>query len=124
MLNSRMKDVFDIWFLARTFQFDGRVVSDAVPATFGRRRTQLDSDSLANFLAELSESKRIQWRAFLRKSNLAAPHDFAVVNSAIREFLLCPMGAAGSANEAPVFVVTGRPLVVQFDRNHIRRNLS
>jgi hypothetical protein len=36
MLNSRMKDFFDIWFLARTFQFDGRALSDAVRATFGR----------------------------------------------------------------------------------------
>lgn len=111
MLNSRMKDFFDIWFLARTFQFDGQALSAAVRATFGRRRTQLDSDSLANLLAELSDdaSKRTQWRAFLRKSNLAAPDDFTLVNGAIREFLLWPMDAAGSANEAPVSWLPGGP---------------
>jgi hypothetical protein len=111
MLNSRMKDFFDIWLLARTFQFDGRALSDAVRATFGRRRTQLDSDSLANLLVELSgdASKRTQWRAFLRKSNLAAPDNFAVVNDAIREFLLWPLGAAGSANEAPPSWLPGGP---------------
>jgi hypothetical protein len=77
----------------------------------GGRRTQLDSDSLPNLLIELSGdgSKRTQWRAFLRKSNLAAPDDFAVVNGAIREFLLWPLGAAGSANEAPASWLPGGP---------------
>jgi hypothetical protein len=111
MLNSRMKDFFDIWFLARTFQFEGRALSDAVRATFGRRRTQLDSDSLASLLAELADetSKRTQWRAFLRKSSLAAPDDFAVVNGVIREFLLWPMDAADSAREAPASWLPGGP---------------
>jgi hypothetical protein len=35
MLNSRMKDFFDIWFLARIFQFDGRALSNAMRATLG-----------------------------------------------------------------------------------------
>jgi hypothetical protein len=111
MLNSRMKDFFDIWFLARTFQFEGRALSDAVRATFGRRGTQLDSDGLASLLAELADetSKRTQWRAFLRKSSLAAPDDFAVVNGVIREFLLWPMDAADSAREAPASWLPGGP---------------
>ena len=69
MLNSRMKDFYDIWFLAQMFQFDGQALSAAVRATFRRRRTQLDSDSLANLLAELSEdaSKRIQWAGVSKK---------------------------------------------------------
>jgi len=88
-----------------------RALSDAVRATFGRRRTQLDSDSLASLLAELADetSKRTQWRAFLRKSSLAAPDDFAVVNGVIREFLLWPMDAADSAREAPASWLPGGP---------------
>ena len=92
MLNSRMKDFYDIWFLARTFPFDLRILSAALQATFDRRKTELDPDGLQTLLADLSGdgAKRIQWRAFLRKSSLAAPDDFAIVNDAIREFLMAP----------------------------------
>lgn len=38
-------------------------------------------------------AKRTQWRAFLRKSSLAAPDDFAIVNDTIQEFLMAPASA-------------------------------
>lgn len=41
MLNSRMKDFYDIWFLARTFPFDLRILGAAIQATFNRRKTEL-----------------------------------------------------------------------------------
>lgn len=64
MLNSRMKDFFDIWFLARTFHFDAQSLSDALRATFDRRATRLDSGAFARLLANLSKdaSKQMQWR--------------------------------------------------------------
>ena len=37
--NSRMKDFFDVWFLAQTFAFDGTVLNAAIRATFERRDT-------------------------------------------------------------------------------------
>ena len=37
ILNSRMKDFFDVWVLARTFKFDGAVLAKALNATFTRR---------------------------------------------------------------------------------------
>lgn len=43
MLNSRMKDFFDLWAISLTFPFDGVVLSDAMRATFragGRRCCQ------------------------------------------------------------------------------------
>jgi hypothetical protein len=95
MLNSRMKDFYDIWFLARTFSFDLRILSAALHVTFDRRKTRLDPDGLLTLLVELSDddAKRTQWRAFLRKSNLEAPDDFAIVNDAIRGFLITPASA-------------------------------
>ena len=44
MLNSRMKDYFDLWVLARYMDFDGAVLSQAVSATFDRRRTAIPKD--------------------------------------------------------------------------------
>jgi hypothetical protein len=96
MVNSRMKDFYDIWFLARTFPFQVEALGAALRATFQRRKTRLDPDDLKVLLAELSGdvTKRTQWRAFLGKSRLTAPDDFALINDAIREFVLCPAGAA------------------------------
>lgn len=39
--NTRMKDFYDVVYLARHFGFDGRVLADALKATFARRRTPL-----------------------------------------------------------------------------------
>jgi predicted nucleotidyltransferase component of viral defense system len=99
MLNSRMKDFYDIWFLARTFSFDLGILSAALQATFDRRKTALEPHRLQTLLAELSVdgAKRTQWRAFLRKSSLTAPDDFAIVSDAIREFLMVPVGRVREA---------------------------
>jgi predicted nucleotidyltransferase component of viral defense system len=95
MLNSRMKDFYDIWFLAHTFSFDLRILSTALRATFDRRKTALEPHRLQTLLAELSgdSAKRTQWHAFLRKSSLAAPDHFAIVNDTIQEFLMAPASA-------------------------------
>ncbi len=53
MLNSRMKDFFDVWFLAKTFPFDPGKLSQAVAATFSRRGTQWDIAKLEELLATL-----------------------------------------------------------------------
>ena len=99
MLNSRMKDFYDIWFLARTFPFDLKILSAALQATFDRRKTVLEPHRLQTLLAELSGdgAKRTQWRAFLRKSSLSAPDDFSVISGAIQEFLIVPVGGGREA---------------------------
>jgi predicted nucleotidyltransferase component of viral defense system len=70
--NSRMKDFYDLWFLAHTFAFDGDVLSGAVEATFRRRGTALPVTlpiALHDDFSE-DESKLVQWRAFVRKSDI------------------------------------------------------
>jgi hypothetical protein len=37
--NSRMQDFYDLWVLARQFEFEGQLLSQAIRATFARRRT-------------------------------------------------------------------------------------
>jgi predicted nucleotidyltransferase component of viral defense system len=103
MLNSRMKDFYDIWFLSRTFSFDLKTLGGALQATFDRRKTELNPGGLQTLLADLSGdgAKRVQWRAFLRKSSLAAPDDFAIVNDAIRAFLIAPVADGNLAGTWP-----------------------
>src|SRR6202048_730900 len=39
--NSRMKDFYDIWVLARSFESKGDALARAIAATFARRKTEL-----------------------------------------------------------------------------------
>jgi len=43
IVNSRMKDFYDIWVLSRQFDFDGHVLAMAIRKTFENRRTDIPS---------------------------------------------------------------------------------
>ena len=68
-LNSRMKDFYDIWLLARKRNFYGPTLSKAIQATFKNRNNDLVSNPLAlqASFADLP-GKADLWRAFLLKS--------------------------------------------------------
>ncbi|HEU0138642.1 MAG TPA: nucleotidyl transferase AbiEii/AbiGii toxin family protein [Bryobacteraceae bacterium] len=111
MLNSRMKDFFDIWFLARTFSFESSALADAIRITFERRGTQLDPRGFDALTAELSvdTSKLIQWQAFLNKGNLVAPESFAGVIGAILGFVSFPLHASIAETRRPASWPPGGP---------------
>lgn len=77
-LNSRMKDFYDLWLLARQFDFDGSVLAKSIASTFRNRKTVIDVSPIAltaSFAA--AEKTRKQWAAFLRKGLAsAAPQTF------------------------------------------------
>ena len=97
MLNSRMKDFFDLWVLAKHSDFDGSVLSQAVAATFERRSTALPEGipiGLSDgFINDVQKAK--QWLAFLRK-NALEPMLLETVIGDLRDFLL-PVLASVSA---------------------------
>ncbi len=41
VLNSRMKDFFDLWLVARLFDFDAKTLTTAIQKTFTRRETEI-----------------------------------------------------------------------------------
>src|SRR5207237_10813671 len=43
MLNSRMKDYFDLWALSRLYSFEGPILVSAIKATFERRNMIIES---------------------------------------------------------------------------------
>ena len=69
MLNSRMKDFFDLWILAKHSDFDGSLLTQAVAATFERRRTVFPEGAPMGLSDEFINDgqKEKQWLAFLRK---------------------------------------------------------
>ena len=104
MLNSRMKDYFDLWILAKHSDFDGQILSRAVTATFGRRRTAVPirvpiglSDEFIN-----DTQKDKQWQGFLRK-NALDPISLATVVVDLRDFLMPVLAAisAGGSHDYP-----------------------
>lgn len=88
--NSRMKDFFDILFLAQHFEFDGKTLHRAIHATLARRQTAI-GEHLPHPLTDMfakEMTKQTQWAAFLRRNRLiGAPLNFEEVIQGIREFV-------------------------------------
>jgi len=91
--NTRMKDFFDLWTLARQFAFQGPTLSQAIQATFLRRQTELPEQPPVAMTAEFYDdrTKRTQWQAFLRKGKLIeSAIELAQVASILDGFLMPP----------------------------------
>jgi hypothetical protein len=88
-LNSRMKDFYDIWFLAQRFDFEGKALSGALQETFRNRKTEMIVSPVVLEVAFAKDpTKGALWRAFVRKSRLTdAPGTFEEVHTAITAFL-------------------------------------
>jgi predicted nucleotidyltransferase component of viral defense system len=90
LLNSRMKDFYDIWLLSELFDHDYTTLCNALRNTFERRNVPLPTATPDAWTEEFSSNpaKVVQWRAFLRKNKLdAASADFAVTVARIATFL-------------------------------------
>jgi predicted nucleotidyltransferase component of viral defense system len=92
MLNGRMKDFYDLWFLSRRFSFEHASLHAAIRATFEARDTAIEINPVA-LTQEFSAQAQERWSAFLRKSGLGdAPRSLAEVIAAVAEFLLPLLG--------------------------------
>lgn len=97
MANSRLKDYFDIYKLAKTFEFDGALLSSAIRATFDRRGTSVPALMPPALDAEFfdNRSKQEQWQAFVDRAGLSpVDNHLAEIVGFLRTFLLPPMQSA------------------------------
>ena len=100
LLNSRMKDYFDLLALARENAMDATLLAKAIAATFARRSTPLPRSlpvGLTDAFAHDS-MKQTQWQAFLRKNRLAAP-DLGNVVAELAAFTQIPLTQALASGE-------------------------
>jgi predicted nucleotidyltransferase component of viral defense system len=89
VLNSRMKDFYDIWILSRTFDFKGEILAEAVEKTFANRKTPINLNA-AIFDPSFGKdgNKNVQWQGFIRKTKLNnAPESFEEVMAVVKLFL-------------------------------------
>ena len=86
-LTGRMKDFYDIYYLARTFDFDGAKLQTAISRTLERRGTPYEKDSFKRILT-LAEDVDMQkrWKFFL-KTIRDDTLEFPVVIVEIQTFL-------------------------------------
>jgi predicted nucleotidyltransferase component of viral defense system len=94
--NSRMKDFYDLWLLARRFTFVGPALCRAIRATFRRRNTVLSSDPplalTAGFGTDTDKVK--QWQAFVKKGKLdVGGASLEQVCGLLNSFLMPPVQA-------------------------------
>jgi len=88
MLNTRMKDYFDLWLLTRQPELDKAVLTTAIQRTFANRGMNVDPSPVGLSAAFGDEPlKQQQWTAFLKRSRLTqAPESLAEVVRELREF--------------------------------------
>jgi predicted nucleotidyltransferase component of viral defense system len=86
-LTSRMKDYFDIYYLAITYPFDGRKLQEAIFETLQKRGTPYDTSTLLE-VGKFSEAPEMlaKWRHFV-KTTLKASVDFKEVIDVIVKFV-------------------------------------
>jgi len=89
ILNSRLKDFFDIWLLSRQFDFEGQTLASAIKETFRNRGTEIPTQPIALITAFAQDTaKHSQWRGFRRRNLLEnAPENLMDVVDLISTFL-------------------------------------
>lgn len=86
-LTSRMKDYFDIYYLANTLNFDGRVLQEAIIQTLQNRGTAYEKDSFERIVGfALDNSMQTKWKHFLNKLSMDET-GFDEVLAVINKFL-------------------------------------
>ena len=96
--SSRMKDYYDIYYLANRFDFDGATLTKALKKTFknrGHAFTVGQFEQVIEFVND--EAMQKKWNAFCRKIDTDT-EEYEIVLRKINSFLAKPFIAAGTDN--------------------------
>ncbi len=91
--SSRMKDYYDIHYLANKFDFDGAVLTDALKRTFENRNHHFTIEQFNMITSyDSNDAMQAKWNAFTRKIDVITD-DFTLVLRTIDGFLAEPFAA-------------------------------
>lgn len=102
LLNSRMKDFYDIWLMMRQFDFDGLKLAEALKRTFEHRKTSLPEHKplFAEEIYDEKSDRQTLWKTFLRKGDIKhAPEKLSTTAREIENFLVKPLDAIRKSQE-------------------------
>ena len=92
--SSRMKDYYDIYYLANKFDFDGVTLTEALKKTFENRNHNFTIEQFEQMLEfDSDDAMQKKWKAFIKKINTKTD-DFETVLKTIKLFLVEPFIAA------------------------------
>ncbi len=112
MQNSRMKDFYDLLWLARFFSFEGTLLVKAIRTTFQHRKSELHEKVPLALTDEFSKDqvKQIQWQAFMRKNGISeVSENLEDVVIEMRKFLIPPLEAAVKDKKFALSWISGGP---------------
>ena len=100
LLNSRMKDFYDLALLSRMYPFEGERLLKAISATFRHRGTTIEVEPIGLTQAYCDDPARaIQWRAFVRRSRFGPEAgELTRLVGEVRPFALPVLSAAAAGN--------------------------
>lgn len=102
LLNSRMKDFYDIWLLMRRFDFKGTRLVKALKRTFSHRKTALPQDKplFAEEIYDYKSDRQTLWKAFLKRGDIKhALESLRMTATEIEGFLIEPLRALSNGTK-------------------------
>lgn len=88
--SSRMKDYYDIYYLANKFDFDGVILTEALQKTFENREHTFTVEQFDQIMAfDEDNAMQKKWKAFCRRTDTKI-EDYSTVLRTIQEFLTKP----------------------------------
>ena len=92
--SSRMKDYYDIYYLANKFDFDGTILSEALRKTFTNREHSFTVAQFGQVMTfDSDDAMQKKWKAFTRKIDTKTD-DYSTVLKTIKACLTQPFAAA------------------------------
>lgn len=97
--SSRMKDYYDIYYLANKFDFDGATLTKALQKNFENRGHSFTVEQFEQVLTfSNDDAMQKKWKAFCKKIDTKTD-DYNTVLRTIKAFLTKPFAAAVKGNE-------------------------
>ena len=92
--SSRMKDYYDLYYIANKFDFNGGVLTEALKKTFSNREHSFSPEQFKQVMSFADDAAmQKKWKAFVRKINTKTD-DYGTILKTIRIFLEKPFTAA------------------------------
>jgi predicted nucleotidyltransferase component of viral defense system len=102
LLNSRMKDFYDIWLMIHRFDFNGPKFAQALRKTFEHRKTPFPQGKtlFAEEIYDEKSDRQTLWKAFLKKGDIKhAPDKLSKIAREIEKLMIEPLKAIKNGRE-------------------------
>ena len=107
LLNTRMKDFFDLWFLSQNYAFNGDRLAGAIAKTFHHRGTMLSMTPSA-FSPEFANDHQAQWKSFRNRiADHNSPAELYQVTTMLQGFLIPITASILQGNPVPAHWLAG-----------------